>query len=194
MSSLPITSTIFAAVLLTACSDPQTPASSGTAAPSSTPSTSATSTETTAPSASATATQAPAGALEPYVLTFLQTGGIAGLRMEVVLDTGAKKLSYGGLRNQQPQTKDVTPDEVAAITRALEEARFMEARVPAKPTTMSDAFSYQITVKTAGKEHSVAWTDGVEAPPAIVAVHSAITRLREAKFSTRPGAAGGAER
>jgi hypothetical protein len=194
MKALHATSGLFLAVLLSACSDPQTPASSGSATSSpsgSTPSSStATAAPATTPSAGATATQAPADdkLTQPYVLTYSQHGGIAGLRMELVLDSAAKKITYGGLRNQDPQTKELSPDEIAAITHAIEEARFNGFNGALKGAAPADAFSYAVTVKTGGQDHTVSWTDGVTVPAPLDALRTAITRLRETKFSGKAAA------
>src|SRR5690242_4215766 len=108
---------------LAACTEPQTPVSEGTGTATAVP------TITEAPTGASSVTSAPTAAapdkLEaPYVLTFRQSGGIAGMMMEAIVDTGAKSITYGGLRNQKPETKELSADEIGRITRSLEEARY----------------------------------------------------------------------
>jgi len=177
---------------LAACSDPQTPASTtGTPA---TATATATAASTSVATAAPSATAAPDSAdklPEPYTLTYVQTGGIAGLHMELVVDTAAKKISYAGLRNNQPQSKDLTPDDLAPLSRALEEARYATFHGPLKGTPFPDAFSYALTLKAAGKDYNVSWTDGTTVPAPLAAVRSALAKLRDAKFPTKatsPGA------
>jgi hypothetical protein len=194
---------------LVACTEPQTPVSEGpttegtaaptiTAAPTTeTPATTAAPTLTTVPTgassvtapgtATAAGTAAPIEKLDaPYVLVFRQSGGIAGMLMETVVDAGAKTITYGGLRNQKPETKPLTAEDVAAITRVLEEARYAGFSGQTKGQPFPDAFSYTITVKKGGKEYTVSWYDGTTVPDAYSTVRSTVNSIRSSKFGGAP--------
>lgn len=190
------------AATLAACTDPQTPASSPDAAPTvttsptsiSAPTATATTTSVTtaAPTAPTTAApDSPDKLAGPYKLTYLQTGGIAGLHMELVIDTVTRKASYAGLRNNQPQTKDITAEEVAPLTRALEAARYATFHGPIKGTTFPDAFAYALTLEVGGKKHDVSWTDGTTLPDALGELRTVLAKLRDAKFPAKGTAPSG---
>lgn len=189
------------AVLLTlaACTEPQTPVSDGagtppgttapvtTAAPTMTAVPTGASSVTDAPTATATATapsaSGPAEKLTPpYVLTFRQSGGIAGMLMETVIDTGARSVTYGGLRNQKPETMPLTAEDIATITRSLEEARFASFPGKIKGGVVADGFTYTFTLKAGGKEYTVSWEDGSVVPEPYSALRNAVNSVRASKF------------
>jgi hypothetical protein len=186
---------------LAACSAPQpgassessaqptaSPATADTALPVGTVTATATATVTAPPTAAPTATQSTEPNTKitaPYVLMFQQTGGIAGLRMETVIDTAAKKISYSGPRGQTAQSRDLTPEDIRGISRALEEAN-VETFRKLKGPPVADAFEYTITVRTGGKEYVASWHDGTTPPDAYQNVRTAVNKLREAKFSSSP--------
>jgi hypothetical protein len=127
----------------------------------------------------------------PYVLFMRQTGGIAALHMETTLDTAAKTITYGGLRNQKLETRDVSPEEISVITRAIDNARLSSFQGTLKGAAPADAFSYEMTIREGGREHTLKWADGAQVPPAIEQVHLALVQLRDSKF--RAGGSGGSK-
>lgn len=178
---------------LAACTEPQTPASEGagaeaatttpTAVPTLTAVPTGTSSVTAPATATATATAAPVEKLEaPYVLTFRQEGGIAGMLMETIVDTGAKRITYGGLRNQKPEARELTAEDVEKITRAVEEARFASFPGKIKSGPIADAFTYTITVRSGGKEYMVSWSDGTNVPDAYSNLRAMVNAVRASKF------------
>lgn len=177
------------AASVAACSTPP-PVSSESAGPQPTSPPSATATTP----GSATPTTAP-GPTEPgdtlaapYVLTFKQTGGIAAMNMETVIDSAAKRITYGGPRNNQPQSADLTADEVKGLTRVLQDAKLATFHA-VKAGTVADAFSYSISVKTGGRDFVASWSDGSPGvPESYEAVRTAVTKLRDSKFSGKPAA------
>lgn len=183
---------LLCASLLAACSEPQTPdntgATSATTGASVPTQTAATSTQVapTVPPPGSTPPTATAGPIEklsgPYVLTFQQSGGIAGMRMETVIDTAKKTITYGGPRNQKPESREISAEDIAAVTRALEEARFAAFPGKIKGGPVADAFTYTITLRAGGKEYMVSWEDGTSVPDSYSAVRSAVTNLRNSKF------------
>jgi hypothetical protein len=195
---------IFPAVLVTlvACTEPQTPASDGagttaattaptaTAAPTLTAVPTGAASITDTPSAPSTATATASAPVEkvtaPYVLVFHQTGGIAGMHMETIIDTAAKRITYGGLRNQRPETRELAADDIATITRALEAARLTTFPGKIKGGPVADAFTYTITVKTGGKEYMVSWDDGTNVPEPYSNLRSAVNAVRASRFGGEP--------
>lgn len=175
-----------------ACTEPQTPDTAGTAGTTAPPPT-AVPTVTAAPTGASsvtdapTSTAAPEGKLAgPYVLVFQQSGGIAGMLMETVIDAGARRITYGGMRNQKPETRDLTAEDIAAITRALEDARFATFPGKIKGGPVADAFTYTITLRTGGKEYMVSWDDGTNVPEAYSAVRGAVNAVRASRFGGTP--------
>lgn len=184
---------------LAACSAPQPgPSSESGAPPSAAPTDTGLPVGTVAPTSTATATTPPTAApttapstepggklAGPYSLTFKQTGGIAGMRMETVIDTATKKINYGGPRNQKVEARDLLPDDIKGLTRVLEAADIETFR-KVKGAAVADAFEYTITVTTGGKDYVASWSDGSTPPASFESVRMAVTRLREAKFSSNP--------
>ncbi|MBK8258643.1 MAG: hypothetical protein IPK82_39035 [Polyangiaceae bacterium] len=173
-----------------ACTEPQTPEGTGTpagttAAPTTDTGSSSAPTTTAVPTSAPTTTAAPAGGdklTAPYVVTLRQTGGIAGMNMVTVIDSAAKKITYGGPRNQNAETRDVSADEVAEITRALEAANYATFPGQIKGGAIADAFNYEVKLTTGGKDFVVSWSDGAQVSDTISAVRAAIAKLRAAKF------------
>jgi hypothetical protein len=152
----------------------------GSVPPTAAPTAAPTTAPTTAPSTE------PGGKLAgPYSLTLKQTGGIAGMRMETVIDTATKKINYGGPRNQKVEARDLLPDDIKGLTRVLEAADIETFR-KLKGPPVADAFEYTITVTTGGKDYVASWQDGTTAPASFESVRMAVTKLREAKFSSNP--------
>lgn len=168
-----------------------TPVATATAAPTATipvgsvPSGSPTGAPTTAP----TGTTQPGGPSigANYVLVLKQTGGIAGLNQETTLDAAAKKMTYGGLKNQKAETRDLTVDEVARITRAVDAAGVPAFSGTLKSKPIADAFSYVFTLRTGGKDHVLSWADGATVPQPIDALRTALVKLRDEKFRSGAG-------
>ncbi|MBI4957778.1 MAG: hypothetical protein HY908_37575 [Myxococcales bacterium] len=149
---------------------------------------------TVQPTAAPTPTTAASGAVPdklegPYLLTYNQTGGIAGLHMTFVLDTNKRTATYSGLRGGSPETKDVTAAEIAAITQALEAAR-PSTFAPVKGPAVPDAFTYAVALDYGGKLALATWSDGTPAPEQLVTLREAIVKLRDAKFPARPPVSG----
>ncbi len=178
-----------------ACTEPQTPDTTGAPTGTTAPPTTAAPTVTAAPTGASSVTDAPAGTgtaapegklAGPYVLVFEQSGGIAGMRMETVIDAGTRRITYGGMRNQKPETKDLTAEDIAAITRALEDARFATFPGKIKGGPVADAFSYTLTLRAGGKEYMVSWEDGTTVPESYSAVQSAVNAVRASRFGGAP--------
>lgn len=149
---------------------------------SSAPATSSSS--TTAPSSSTSTSSATATSsvvAGPYVLTSKQVGGIAALRMETVIDSTAKTISFGGPRNNQPQTATLTDGEVAEITRAVNDVGLGGFGGHQK-SAVADAFTYELALKFNGETRTVSWMDGTTPPAPVLELRNVVTRLREAKF------------
>jgi len=160
---------------------------SGTTASSSTASTASTASTTTAPPAtSSTATASSDHVTGPYVLTSKQTGGIAAFHMETVIDSAAKTITYGGPRNQSPSTQDLSAAEVASLTRLIDDVGLAGFVGPLRGPAPSDAFTYEIVLRTGATARSISWTDGVTAPAPVLALRSFVTKLRDEKFRGNP--------
>lgn len=177
------------AAALAACSDPQTPATAtGTAPTSTSTDTSATSQPTsTAPVATGTTTTTTgsdwgATMTEGYVLTFEQSGGIAGMRMVTVVDTAKKTITYGGMRNDKPETRDLAKADLDAITRAVADASPATFPGIIKGPPMADAFGYSIRIEAGGKKASVGWSDGSTVPEVYKKLEDAVFKARVNTF------------
>lgn len=127
----------------------------------------------------------------PYVLVFKQSGGIAGLRMETVIDSAAKTMTYGGMRNQNRETRSLSAQEVASITALVNAAGLAMLEGQLKGAAPSDAFAYEIHVETGGRKRALTWSDGAKVPGPVGNLQSAIVKLRDEKFGagTPKGAA-----
>lgn len=118
----------------------------------------------------------------PYVLVFKQSGGIAGLRMETVIDSAAKTMTYGGMRNQNRETRSLSAQEVASITALVNAAGLAMLEGQLKGAAPSDAFAYEIHVETGGRKRALTWSDGAKVPAPVSHLQSAIVKLRDEKF------------
>jgi len=127
----------------------------------------------------------------PYVLVFKQTGGIAGLRMETTIDSAAKTMTYGGMRNQNRETRSLSAQEIASITALVNAAGLAMLEGQLKGAAPSDAFAYEVHVDTGGRKRALTWSDGAKVPGPVSNLQSAIVKLRDEKFSagTPKGAA-----
>ncbi|MEZ4293755.1 MAG: hypothetical protein R3B70_02175 [Polyangiaceae bacterium] len=185
-------------VLCSACTEPQTPGGGAGTASEPTPSSAPTAPESTAaPTSDATSTPAgtstagtpsqPADTLNaPYVLTHRQTGGIAGMQMVTVIDAGARTITYGGPRNQKPETRPLSAEDIQNVTRALEDARYTSFPGAIKGPPVSDAFTYEIVLEAGGKKFTVSWSDGTTVPDPYARIQAAVGTLRTSMFSGSP--------
>lgn len=197
MSSRRLASALVLGLSLAACASGSPSASTGSA--------SATATDiaaTTAPSSSAPATTSAASATTaaptssasapgehitgPYVLTAKQTGGIAAFRMETVIDSAARSITFGGPRNQRPETRPLTEPEVASLTRLLDSAGLTSFSGPIKGPPVADAFTYELSLHVGAGTRTVSWSDGASPPAAIAQIQSFVTKLRNEKFGASP--------
>lgn len=181
---------------LLACVEPQIPASDGAGALSGAPASgdaapvvspgAGSAPQGPGPVSQGTAAPRPGDRLgDAYTVTLLQTGGVAGLRMETVVDAANRHITYGGPRNQRPERREITADDVKALTHIIEDAGYKSfpGRIrPPKGSVLSDAFSYTITVRTGGKEYTAAWEDETPIPDSYSVLHAAIEALRVSKF------------
>lgn len=178
---------------LAACTEPQTPTSdgaggpagSGTGTPAAPPTAAPGGSEAPSPTAAASTGTAADELTAPWSLTLLQTGGIAAMRMETVVDTASRHITYGGLRNQNPETRDLSADEIQSLERAIEEARFTGFPGKIKGGAIADAFTYTITVKVGGREYTVSWEDGASVPDSYSRLQTSVDTLRTSKFDGR---------
>lgn len=146
-------------------------------------------TNTTAPATSSATSTSSAPSQEvgdklagPYVLVFKQTGGIAGLRMETTIDSAAKTMTYGGMRNQKRETRALSVKEIESITALVDAAGLATLDGQLKGAAPSDAFNYEIHIETGGRKRALTWSDGAKVPGPVSHVQSAIVKLRDEKF------------
>ncbi len=102
--------------------------------------------------------------------------------METVVDSAAKTMTYGGMRNQTPETRTLSQPEVGAITSLIEAAGLEALDGKLKGVAPSDAFSYEIDLTTAGKSRALTWSDGAKVPPRVLDLQMGLVRLRDEKF------------
>ena len=184
------------ALSFTACAS-SAPSSPGTSAPAGGNGDSSTTAAPTTSSAPTTSTSAPTTSTSagdhltgPFVLTLRQTGGIAGFNMLTVIDSAAKTITYGGMRNQSPSTRPISAQEVAAITSAIDAAGLSTLKGNLKSPPISDAFNYELEIRTGGATQSMKWSDGATVPQAVSMLQQTLTRVREDKFPTQPTGGG----
>ncbi|MFO0593248.1 MAG: protealysin inhibitor emfourin [Polyangiaceae bacterium] len=127
----------------------------------------------------------------PYVLKLVQSGGIAGFHMETVIDSAAKTITYGGMRNQSPSSRPLSDQEVAAITGLINEAGLSALKGNLKSPPISDAFEFSLTIRTASGSQTLTWSEGADMPKAVSELSATLRRIREEKFPAQP--AGGGE-
>lgn len=177
------------ALSLAACAS-GAPSSPGTSAPAGGTGDSSTTAAPSTSSAPTTSTSAGDHLTGPFLLTFRQTGGIAGFNMVTVIDSAAKTISYGGMRNQSPSTRSISAQEVAAITSAIDNAGLSTLKGDLKSPPISDAFNYSLEIRTGGATQTMTWSDGATVPPAVSTLQQALTRVREDKFPAQPTGGG----
>lgn len=127
----------------------------------------------------------------PFVLTLVQSGGIAGFHMETVIDSAAKTITYGGPRNQSPGARPLSDQEVAVITSLINQAGLSALKGNLKSPPISDAFDFKLTIRSAGASQTLTWSEGATMPKPVEELAAALRRIREDKFPPQP--AGGGE-
>jgi hypothetical protein len=118
----------------------------------------------------------------PYTYTFIKSGGFAGVRDELVVDSAAKRLTFKS-RDGAPKTAEATETDLKALEDTLKTADFMKLEGPYPCGSCADQFLYDATLAMEGsKGHTVHWEDGSNAPAELTALGAWSAKLIHDKF------------
>lgn len=117
----------------------------------------------------------------PYTYTFTQSGGFAGVREELVVDSTAGRLTLQSRHGER--TAEATEAELRALEDRLKKADFMNLRGPYNCVRCADQFLYDATLTMEnGNRHTVHWEDGSNAPAGLLALGAWSATLIREKF------------
>lgn len=135
----------------------------------------------------------------PYTFTYVRTGGLLGVREELVVDSAAMRITYRS-RDDVPEGKSAqaTEADLRELEEMLERANFMRVSTHYTCGTCADHYNYSATLVMGGAmryTRTVRWEGfGGESfgrvPPEIAAIEALASKLIQEVFErTLPPAA-----
>jgi len=118
-------------------------------------------------------------------LSFVQSGGFAGIYRQINVDFAAKRIQMRDRHDTTPREETLTNEDLASITAAVTAAKLPSAHGPYLCRFCADQFHYDITVVTTAHRHQVQWEDGSNAPQTLFDLGAVLRRIAERRPSAR---------